>query len=67
MSHDKNGTPIKVGDTVTLELTVKSISGDERFCSLDAETTLVMPGNGLKNQVYALSTRQVLLIQKAEE
>jgi hypothetical protein len=66
MSHDKNGTLIKAGDIVTLELEVKSISGDENFCCLEAETTLVMPGNGLKNQIHALSTKQVLLAKKAE-
>ena len=65
MSHDKNGTLIEVGDIVTLEMEVKSISGDENFCSLNAETTLVMPGNGLKNQIFALSTKQVLLTEKA--
>lgn len=67
MSHDKNGTLLQVGDIVTLELEVKSISGDENFCCLEGETTLVMPGNGLKNQIHALSTRQVLLVTKAGE
>lgn len=67
MSHDKNGTPIKAGDIVTLELEVKSINGDENYCCLEAETTLAMPGNGLKNQIHALSTKQVLLVQKAAE
>ena len=43
MSHDKNGTLIQPGDIVTLELEVKSIAGDENFCCLEAETTLVMP------------------------
>jgi len=64
MSHDKNGTLLKVGDIVTMEMEVKSISGDENFCCLDAETTIAMPGNGLKNRVYALSTKQVLLVHK---
>ena len=65
MSHDKNGTLIEVGDIVTLEMEVKSICGDENFCCLEAETTLVMPGNSLKNRIYALSTKQVLLTEKA--
>lgn len=67
MSHDKNGTLIEVGDIVTLEMEVKSISGDENYCCLNAETTLVMPGNGLKNQIQALSTKQVLLTAKKAE
>jgi hypothetical protein len=67
MSHDKNGTLIQPGDIVTLELEVKSIAGDENFCCLEAETTLVMPGNGLKNQIHALSTKQVLLVSKKAE
>jgi hypothetical protein len=64
MSHDKNGTLIHPGDTVTIEAKVLSISGDENFCCLNVETTLPMPGNGLKSTIYALSTKQVLLVEK---
>lgn len=64
MSHDKNGTLIKIGDIVLIECEVKNISGDENYCSLDVETILPMPGNGHKNYIGALSTKQVLLKDK---
>lgn len=67
MSHDKNGTLIKPGDIVTLEMEVETISGDENFCCLTGKTTLPMPGNGLKTAIYALSTKQVLLVEKRSE
>ncbi len=67
MSHDKNGTLLKVGDIVTLELEVESISGDENFCSMSGKTTLVMPGNQLHSFIYAISTRQVVLKDRKEE
>lgn len=67
MSHDKNGNVIKVGDIVILELEVKTVEGDENFCSMSGKTVLPMPGNGLKSFIYAISTRQVLLKDKKSE
>lgn len=64
MSHDKNGTLIKVGDIVLIECQVKEIAGDENYCCLNVETVLPMPANGYKNYISALSTKQVLLKDK---
>lgn len=62
--HDKNGTPIKVGDTVTLECVVtKTVAGE--FCTTDLETVEAMPGNGTKNCISAINAAQVLLTKKA--
>lgn len=40
MSHDKNGTLLKVGDKVTVEFEVKEINTSPDYCN----TTLVIPG-----------------------
>ena len=57
--HDAKGKELKVGDTVLIPATVIKCSGDENFCCLDVQTVGVMPGNGDKNTIYALSTKQV--------
>lgn len=57
--HDAKGRPLKVGDTVVIPAVVVQCGGDENFCCLDVETVGVMPGNGHKNKIHALSTKQV--------
>lgn len=57
--HDARGKGLKVGDTVMIPAIITQCSGDENFCCLNVETVGVMPGNGCKNTIYALSTKQV--------
>ncbi len=56
--HCAKGRPLKVGDTILIPATVVSVSPGE-FCTLDVETVGVMPGNGSKNRICALNTKQV--------
>ena len=56
--HDAKNRPLKVGDTVLIPAVVKSCSPGD-YCTLDVETVGVMPGNGTKNGIYALNTKQV--------
>lgn len=65
MAHDFNGTLLSIGDTVVIPCVVKNIQGDENFCSLTVETEFVMPGNGAKNTISAISTKQVILVKKS--
>lgn len=67
MSHDKNGTPIKAGDIVTVEFEVKQVSPDGEFCNCTLESTIPMPGNGVPTTLGAINAKQVLLVQKATE
>ena len=67
MSHDKNGTPIKAGDLVTVECVIESVSADQDFCNLSLKTVEVMPGNSLPTSIAAINAKQVLLISKASE
>lgn len=34
--HDRNGTPLKVGDIVTLKLKVSQVSPQEGYCNVTA-------------------------------
>lgn len=65
MSHDKNGTLIQPGDTVTVECKVLSVTADQDFCNLNLESVLPMPGNGIKTAISAINAKQVLLVSKA--
>lgn len=56
--HDAKGRPLSVGDRVLIPATINSVSPGE-YCTLNVETVGVMPGNGCKNQIYALNTKQV--------
>lgn len=63
--HDMNGTKLDVGDKVTMEFTVTSISSGVEFCNCQLKSTLTMPGNDSHSEYGAVNTKQVLLIKKA--
>lgn len=66
MSHDKNGTPIKAGDIVTVEFEVKEVSATEDYCNCKSETVIPMfPGT--QPLVVWFNAKQVLLTRKAPE
>lgn len=43
MPHDRNGTPLSVGDKVTVEAEVITITQSEEYCNLNLKTTCPMP------------------------
>lgn len=45
--HDRNGTPLKVGDTVVLELVITSTSATEDYCNVTAQSTAQRKPDGL--------------------
>lgn len=46
--HDRNGTPLKVGDTVVLELVITSEgSTGEDYCNVNAQSTVGRKPDGL--------------------
>lgn len=65
MSHDKNGTPIAVGDIVTLECKVIGISPSEDFCNCTLETVEPMFPGDKPSVNSAINAKQVLLVKKA--
>jgi hypothetical protein len=64
--HDAKGRELKVGDTVVIPAVIKSVQAGE-YCTLDVETVGVMPGNGMKNQICALNTKQVYRANHGDE
>jgi hypothetical protein len=58
MPHDKNGTPLKAGDTVTIVATVREIQTSPDYCNMTVET--VEPMHPSKNlTAITLNCRQV--------
>lgn len=59
--HDKNGKPLKEGDTVSVLFTIKSVSADQDYCNITPDTVEVMPGNGSRS-CLTLNAKQVELV-----
>lgn len=60
MAHDRNGTPLKAGDRVTVELIVRSVSPNADACNVTLETPKPMPPGGVEN-CMTINTKQTLL------
>jgi hypothetical protein len=63
--HDAKGRELKVGDRVVVPAVIVSVSPGD-YCTLDVETLGVMPGNGYKNKIYALNTKQVYRVNDGD-
>jgi hypothetical protein len=63
--HDRNGTPLKVGDIVTLKLKITSTSSGEDFCNVTAESVEGRKPDGLKEHYYGNTA--VLVLQESAE
>ncbi len=46
--HDVNGTPLKVGDKVSIEYTIKTITSGPDYCNITAESVYVRRPDGLR-------------------
>jgi len=60
MAHDRNGTPLKAGDRVTVELIVRSISPNVDACNVTLATPEPLPPGGVSN-CFTINTKQTLL------
>ena len=58
MPHDKNGTPLVLGDKVNVAAVVTDIHMGEEFCNVTLETEEVMYPSGAKSTL-ALNAKQV--------
>lgn len=59
MPHDKNGTELKVGDTVQVAAKVLSIQPTEDYCNLSLETVEPMYPGDTKSSL-TLNAKQVV-------
>lgn len=61
--HDRNGTPLKVGDIVTLELKIDSITPGADYCNVSAKSTEGRKPDGLKE--WFSGNAAVLVLQRS--
>lgn len=64
--HDRNGTPLKVGDTVLIPAVVTSLGGGEDYCNVGVETVHGRRPDGMKEHMSAINTAVLVLHESSE-
>jgi hypothetical protein len=63
--HDRNGTPLQVGDVVTIEAKITANYATEDYCNVTVAVGFEKPhGPDNVTSSVTLNARQVLLIKK---
>ena len=65
--HDRNGTPLQVGDRVMLEATVTQLHGGEDFCNVTVQSIAGRRPDGSKETVHAINTGVLTLVERPAE
>jgi hypothetical protein len=66
--HDHNGTPLKVGDKVTILGTIVNLSeGTPDYCNVTVETLHGRRPDGQQERFSAINTAQLVLVEHMEE
>lgn len=64
--HDKNGTPLKKGDIVTITAKVTDLQAGEDFCNVTVETLAGRRPDGQKERFSAINTAVLVLQDRPE-
>ena len=65
--HDRNGTELKVGDTVILEAVIETLYSNEDYCNVTVRgTSYVMPDKN-RFDMHTLNTHELCLVKRGEE
>lgn len=65
--HDRNGTPLKVGDLVMIPGKITTLQAGEDYCNVGVETVHGRRPDGMKETFYAINTGVLVLHEKAPE
>lgn len=65
--HDRNGTPLKIGDWVMLEAVVTELYTGEDYCNVTIESVHGRRPDGMKEHVSAINTGVLTLLERAKE
>ncbi len=65
--HDRNGTPLQVGDRVLIEGTVTALAGGEDYCNVTVQTLAGRRPDGAKETFHAINTGVVSLVERPAE
>jgi hypothetical protein len=61
--HDMNGTPLKVGDIVTVEYVIKTLHGGSDFCNVSALSVAPRKPDG--QYEYFTGNTHVMVLKKS--
>jgi hypothetical protein len=64
--HDRNSTPLKVGDIVEMPCRILEVYSTEEFCNVRLETLYGRRPDGKKETFSAINTAQVVLTERNE-
>lgn len=64
--HDRNGTPLNVGDTVIFEAVIETLHGGEDYCNVDLRATnYFRPHTDRFEKHFAFNTNELVLVKRA--
>ena len=62
--HDRNGTPLKIGDIVNVPCVIQNVCATEEYCNLGLETVFGRRPDDMKEHFSAVNTGQVVLASR---
>lgn len=62
--HDKNGTPLKMGDLVLIPAKITSLNAGEDYCNVSVETVHGRRPDGAKETMSAINTGVLVLHER---
>lgn len=65
--HDRNGTPLKKGDIVTITAEITDLYATEEYCNVSLKTVDGRRPDGSKETIGAINTAVMVLQAKAGE
>ncbi len=64
--HDRNGTPLKIGDVVLIEAKISNTYACEDYCNVTVQVGFAKPhGPDNVTSALTLNARQALLLERA--
>lgn len=64
--HDRNGTPLRVGDVISVEYVITNVSSAADYCNVSAKSVLPRKPDGA-NEYFSGNTAVVTLVRRTEE
>lgn len=64
--HDRNHTPLKLGDTVLVPCVITQLSPQDEYCNVQLQTVHGRRPDDQKETVYAINTAVCVLLERAK-
>lgn len=64
--HDRNGTPLRKGDIVTIDCEITDLSQGDDFCNVSLVTVTGRRPDGDKERISAINTGVIVLRERPQ-